>query len=249
MSHTYKKNYLKQVIFRIDFAEIELREFAQYGKSLESYFDQHKELQGKQADFELNVASGELIDLSKEIKIWQFVNTKSGNKFEVGPAHCLLEYFSYEDSKSLKSDIDTFCRPLLDEYDIRLVNRIGLRYINQLEIPAVKKIGDWNSYINSSLLAPSEFLREKGKIQTRILSQMDLKSDNYSTTFKHGIWNEKYPNPITNNPYILDIDSFTRFPVEIDKQSLLTFVDSLNVEAEEIFELSITNKLREDMDK
>ena len=249
MSHTYKKNYLKQVIFRIDFTKIELKEFEQLKSDLKSRFEIGEKKNIKLSDFEIKADSAEPIVSTKDIEIWQFANAKTGNKFEVGPEHCLLEYFAYKDSSVLQKDVSELCGSLLNNYAVNEVQRVGLRYINQISVSAIRKIDDWKKFIIPELLMASNFLKDKGKSPTRILNRIEFKTENFSTRFSYGIWNENYPSPITNNAYILDIDSYTRLPLELNTNSLIELLGLLNKEAECIFELSITNALRKEMDK
>ncbi len=249
MSHTYKKNYLKQVIFRIDFEKVELSDFETFKTQVNERFDEGSKKQGKFGNFQLKVDSGEVINSTEDVEIWHFLDTKTGNKFEASPTHCLIEYFAYKNSEDLIENIKTLCNKFLEIHGVKQASRIGLRYINEIEIDSVKKLEDWSTYILEELLTASHTLKSKGKTPTRILNQAEFKAGSYSTVFKYGIWNDKYPSPITGSSYILDIDCFTRLPVDLDEGELVSVTSSLNKEAEEVFELSITDKLRKEMEK
>lgn len=249
MSHEYKKNYLKQVIFRVDFENASLSGFEEMKELLAGEFDIAKKLQGRSGNFEIKFDSNEVINSTEEIEVWQFTNSKTKNKFEIGPTHCLLEYFAYKNSDDLKKHINTYCEELLEKNNVSNLLRVGLRYINEIDISAIKKISDWNTYIATDLISYINFLKSNNKIATRMLNQIETKTDDFNTVFKYGIWNNKYPSPITNSPFVLDIDGFTRLAVDFSKGELLRITSELNKEIENIFELSITDKLRKEMDK
>lgn len=249
MSHTYKKNYLKQVIFRADFDRIELGDFEAFKKELSDNFDKIEKQKGKIGNFELNIDSGQVVNNFEEVEIWQFIDSKTSNKLELGPTHCLLEYFSYADSKKLLNDINSYCANVLDRHEIKTVTRIGLRYINQIELQDIKKINDWSRYISGDLLKSTDFFKKNGKAPIRILDHIEFKTEEFNTVFKYGIWNDRYPTPITNDAYILDIDCYTRLPIDLTDNNLEDVAKKLNEEAENIFNFSITEQLKKEMDK
>lgn len=249
MSHTYKKNYLKQVIFRADFENITLSNFESLKTSLATDFDDVKKLKGRQGNLEVKFDSGEVTNSTQEVEIWQFVNSKTGNKFEVGPTHCLLEYFSYKDSTDLKNDVSKLCEDFLEKNEVTNILRIGLRYINEIDPQSVKKISDWSKYITADLFTYSDFLKQKDKTATRMLNQIEMKTNDCNIVFKYGIWNNKYPSPITSSPFVIDIDGFTRLPVEFTKGELTRVASEINKEVENLFEIAITDNLRKEMDK
>lgn len=249
MSHRYKKNYLKQVIFRIDFEKVSLSDFDTFKTMIGAQFDTKTKQKGRVGNFELQVDSGEIINTTEEFDIWQFVDTNTGNKFEAAPTYCLLEYFAYKDSSILSKNIEELCTKFVEHHKISQVSRVGLRYINQIEINGVKRLNEWQNYIlNDLLIAPKVFVN-KNRVPTRILNQLELKSETFNTVYKYGIWNDKYPSPITSSAYIIDIDCFTRLPVDLEESGLVDIAMQLNKEAENIFELSITPKLRKEMEK
>lgn len=249
MSHTYKRNYLKQVIFRVDFDPIQLDDFDELEYKLNDSFDISKKLKAIEGNFELKVDSGEILNRTPEShEIWQFTNSSTNNRLEIGPRHCLLEYFKYKNSSTLKNDIENLCETLLSRYKVTNIVRVGLRYLNEIELTKVKKIGDWEKYIEPELIKYIGFLKNKNKIATRMLNQIETKSDNFNVVLKYGIWNNKYPSPITNSSFIIDIDSFSRLPLEYEHGKLVDFVTDLNTEAENIFEMLITSHLRKEMD-
>lgn len=249
MPRIYKNNYLKQVIFRIDFEKVVLGNFDEFKKIVDKRFDQKLKRKNQINNLSLELKSGEFTSEPEEVELWQFVNSKTNNKFEIGPTHCLVEYYSYKDSSDLKNNVQSLFEKFLQMHEVTRALRIGLRYINQIEMPNLKKVDEWSKYITHDLLVAQKFLMSKGKTPTRILNQSEFKTEAFNTVFKYGIWNEKYPSPITNNAYILDIDCFTRLPMDVEGNKLLSIFSNLNKEAESIFEFSIKDELRKEMGK
>ncbi len=249
MSHTYKKNYLKQVIFRLDFESTELTNFEEYRQLAGDLFDDISKKKGKVGNFEFQVDSGEVINSVEEIDVWHFLNTTNGNRLEIGPSYLVLEYFSYKDSSAIKDYISKMCIKFLNDHSVKQLIRMGLRYINNLEFDSVRKLQDWKAYISSDLLVVHEFIGSKDRVPLRILNQFEYKTDSCSAIFKYGIWNDKYPSPILRSSYILDIDCYTPRPVDTDLDAILKSFTDLKDEAESIFELSITDKVRKEMEK
>ena len=60
----------------------------------------------------------------------------------------------------------------------------------------------------------------------------------------HGIWNADYPNENTRREFVMDIDCYSRFPLE-PKHDVNGAIERFNEHIQDIFEASITELLRD----
>ncbi|MDK2899011.1 MAG: hypothetical protein PWQ10_198 [Patescibacteria group bacterium] len=251
MNTTYKSNYLKQVIYRLDFPKIDIGSFDDFKKKSDNQKHNYSLDSQKRDNFTFNVTTAELDKTQDSVVIWRVNDEQMSMKFEATNEYCLLEYTQYVDSTRLKKDAEMFILNFLKMHNIEEVSRIGLRYINQIMSPSIKKFSDWSKYIASDLLNGSLYIQGRLGAPLRYLNQIELNpKDNslVSVSFKYGIWNDKYPSPITSADYILDIDCFTRSPILVNNDLETTYAD-LNSAAEIVFEASIQESLRKEMNK
>lgn len=250
MSTTYKKNYLKQVIYRLDFPSIDLGSFEDFKQNAPQAEYVYSIDSQKMGSFTFNFSEDEVSKTQDEVTIWRAETKQNDMRFEATNQYCLLEYAQYVNSAKLKEDSNNFISAFLTMHGIEEISRVGLRYVNQISVPSIKKFTDWKKYIASELLSGSLHVKEKLGAPLRYLNQIEINSNAssvVSTSFKYGVWNDKYPSPITAAEYILDIDCFTRTPAQ--STDLNITYDSLNKAAEEVFETSIQEPLRKEMNK
>lgn len=133
---------------------------------------------------------------------------------------------------------------LADLYPIKIINRVGLRYINQIKIESGDPI-DWNGLIHPSLFSVQrEFIsRENGLL--RSMHYLELKEEGYNLKFQFGLFNSEYPNPISRKEFVLDYDCSTN--EEIDISRIFVKANEFNKKIHEWFEKSIQDGLRDIM--
>lgn len=251
MSTTYKNNYLKQVIYRLDFPKIDLGDLEQFKKSGDQQKYEYTLDSQKLESITFDAVADEVSKTHENIVVWRVEDKQKSMRFEATNQYCLLEYAQYVNSAKLKEDFDVFMSVFLKTHNVEEVSRMGLRYVNQIMFPSIKKIADWSKYISSELLSGTTFIQSKIGAPLRYLNQVEVNSSAnslVSVNFKYGIWNDKYPSPITSAEYILDIDCFTRSPISVSTDIESTYAD-LNKAAETVFEQAILEPLRKEMNK
>jgi uncharacterized protein (TIGR04255 family) len=132
-------------------------------------------------------------------------------------------------------------------FKVKIINRIGLRYINQVKPTDNSKPLDWSQYINQHLIGGLSFATETDEGLARSFSQQVYRRDEYELTFSYGIWNDDFPNPIVAKRFILDFDCSSSVPREKTDITLRSEIATYNALIEKHFEASITDKLREEL--
>ncbi len=251
MTTSYKNNYLSNVIFRIDYPRIEeLRKSCpdKLKKELLKTLPILEQIQqsGLQLKFTGKEFKSSENDLTKIT--WQFKNKEKNISAEIDMQYLAIvfkTYTNYSDFKKVtKAILDIFFK----KYPKTTINRIGLRYINQIKIDGTDTL-NWSKYINSNLTNNLNFIKDNKEGLRRAMNNLiTLTGDNDTyLDFKYGIFNIAFPNEILEKEYVLDYDIFIKSPTE--KKSVLTNLDAFNKKATEYFETSITKKLRETLNK
>jgi uncharacterized protein (TIGR04255 family) len=140
------------------------------------------------------------------------------------------------------------------------IDRIGLRYINEVRVPGDSlTTDDWKSYINPDLLAVTN-IATGAAVKTAQMALHLQTSDDAELLIRLGILEGhvvdnstplRLPSAPQNGPFFLiDIDSFwtrTGTVNEWDTSAAIETANSLHAPIDDLFELCITERLRADV--
>ena len=138
---------------------------------------------------------------------------------------------------------EEFCRvvePLFNALPDTQASRIGLRFINHIVTPGTDPL-NWQEYISHELLSVLEYRLDNAK-PSRLLHNLEYAFDSFNLRFQYGIYNPDYPAPIRQRQFILDFDAYYRGLV--DPQNIRTNMDIYHIQIQQLFERSVTDKLR-----
>ena len=242
MGTTYKKNFLVQVIARIDFAtplpkiEVGLPS-SLVAKALELFpIEEPKKFSGK--EFELS------IDEFKEKRVegidWFFHGRNREKSLCFGQQAMYIIYNTYQSFNQLKNEFLTVFEHLYKVHPEIVINRLGLRYVNNIEITD-KSPMDWTDYITNDLLSIFNVAIDKDKI-SRAIHILEMNYSDMSFRFQYGMHNPDYPAPIRRKVFLLDYDAYYQGLITQNEimNNLVRFHDYI----EQQFESSINQGLR-----
>ena len=240
----YKKNFLTEVIARIDFLNpiisIPNEINPKFSKKVTSHFPQNE----PEKSIINKVEFGPTPSFkTEEFTIWRFWNKTRTQQLVILPDAIFVSCTTYENYEKLINPFVDIYSSLIEYYPESITKRIGLRYINNIEL-SEKDPFNWSPYINSYLLANMKYCEDKS-ITARIFNTIVFKYPDFILQFKYGIHNPDYPSPIKKKIFVLDYDAFVqegKTPEEIPTQLL-----SFHGKIQENFEKSIKDKLREKM--
>lgn len=158
---------------------------------------------------------------------------------QVGPhllaVNCLKPYPTWD---GLKPMIEKAFRALINTIEVKGLQRIGLRYINRIEIPSLLvKLEDYfGFYPFLSLNLPQnienfvvqcllQFFDRRDSCKVQLTNAVPERSDNFS--------------------FLLDLDYFLAQPQTVLANQALQWVESAHQQVEAVFEGCITERLRE----
>ena len=240
-NRTYKKNFLDNVIVRVDFQKIDLDFLESFHKEIKDVFPfQEKNEVLNSMIVALNQKGPETTTRS----VWIFHNARKTKKIQISFDHFLIQYKRYVNKEELLSDIDTLFTKFLGYSKIQTVDRIGLRYTNEINLNKIRAKFSWDKYISKELTGSLSFVDNTEAKLARAFSTLTLKFDEADMTFNYGLWNNDFPSESVRKEFTLDYDCHSRFPINIIDKPLRGFIEKYNEYISDLFELSITAAFR-----
>ena len=244
----YKKNFLTNVVFQLRFSPVLAMDNQGLGKfqqNVKSILPQLKE--GKELDIETKMSLKEPISTQvKETRPrWTFFSQDKEKILAITTKEFTLEYRRYLDIEETSSDFEALWTKFQEVYEVSQVDRIGLRYINQVKIPSGDPL-DWEGYVHDNLvdatLGPSQLTGER---LARSMHAINWTNEDHRITFQFGLHNSDFPEAIAKKEFILDYDCYTVGPVDGSEAS--KFLRIFNEIIGKLFEACIGQKLRDFM--
>ena len=241
----YKRNFLSQVLMRIDFlqflpteavfcAEVEkliLKDFPFRGKDQKIQMGSIDLVIGNSPSASSTTMSG----LQRE-----YINGK--NKILLANKYIIFEINEYSNFENHYGIICDILTEIFRKNQIT-TERIGIRYINILDSGKVK--------IRKNMFVPdvSEMLSSLSRKTSdnlslrRALCLNEYRVSNMVLNFRYGLYNPDYPNEMKQNSMTLDYDCFITEPAETAKE-VDEYIKKGHDAIQELFELSITENFR-----
>lgn len=240
----YKRNFLSQVIARIDFATpmSELRTGAPpvVLKALRTRFPIAEQKQETANRWVVGPTSIEHRDV--EIFKWYYHAKDRSRHVYIGQDAMYVNYLRYDRFEELKKDFAVVTDALYAQYDYLQVKRLGLRYVDNITLPNEKRPTEWSKYIQPDLLGsfnlvddPATLSRSFHIVEFNYGAEMRMR-------FQYGMPNEDYPAPIRKKTFVLDYDAYCE--LLISQQEMHHYLKLFHDKIKVSFEQVITDALR-----
>jgi uncharacterized protein (TIGR04255 family) len=243
----YRRNFLKQVIARIDFVPIEDMEPKgppkSFYKAIKARFPipEIKTIHAKTLRISTGAEKSE--ETSLELREWIYHGNARDKYLAVGRAGLAVEYSTYSSFEVLREDFLAAVVALFEAYGGLQVVRLGLRYINNIELNEENPTS-WDKYIRPDLLAIFKIAPDQKTI-SRAFQILEMTDAEVSLRFQYGMPNPDYPAQIRKKVFVMDTDASCTLILGRDEitRYLNQFHDRINL----MFESVITNDLRKKM--
>lgn len=147
---------------------------------------------------------------------WQFISEDSRTQITLMPAHLIMQTSDYKQfSATIQTPLAVLLTEIADRFEPELVQRVGLRYINQFRDHECASAMHWTDRINESFLGPACHPVLGPYVQTS-QQQVQLKVDpEHGALLRHGPIDDAANR---THLYLLDIDVFRHatHPFDID---------------------------------
>jgi uncharacterized protein (TIGR04255 family) len=161
----------------------------------------------------------------------------------ITPNAVLVQRQKYSTYEELKTEFFDVLNAFLDVYSDAVISRFGIRFINEITLD-VGAPTNWDGYLNAQLLATLAFFPNPNEL-CRVFNIVELNFGDLNLKFQFGMHNPDYPATIKRKSFILDLDAY--YVGLLDRQEIVSNVDRAHEHIQELFERSITAKLREKM--
>ncbi len=238
----YKRNFLKEVIARIDFINpIKSLEKEIPKKITESIKENFPIVEPRKAIAqELQISPRSFSHKSQEFIEWNFHGKDKDKTLTISQNSIFVSYKKYKAYEDLKNEYLKIVNTIAEIYENIQARRAGLRYINEIILD-----GDpfsWNDYLNNKILCLLSFYENKSEI-ARIFHVIEFNYNIFNLRYQFGMHNPDFPAPIKQKRFILDMDAYNEGILDISEVSNL--IDNFHFKIQELFEVTITDRLRE----
>jgi len=241
---TYKKNFISAVIFRVDFSPIlHLQEkiSPDYQESIRDRFPKFE--QRDVVEHTVHMADIEKKEEKVFYKEWSFYNMDKSIKVTAHYNWLAVEFFRYSTFPNFRETVAWVYEKFESFYKPLVCTRIGLRYINSITLPEGHPL-EWSNFLAEPIACGIEKFPEREDL-ARAMSQFLLKRDDHAVLVNFGMPNREFPAKISRKEFILDLDCSTS---DCENREPLSSLNAFQIELEKIFELSITDQLRNIME-
>ena len=242
----YAKPFLKQVVARIDFLVplegVQDTLTPKLAKILSELFPIVEPTDAVEHQVQLQIGS-DPVHTKKTFKQWNFFGIEREKQLSLTRSFVVLSKNIYTTYEDLKGDYAAVVGALETFFPEARVGRFGLRYINNIEIEGLDPVAGWNEYVTPAFLGTFSFFESRQL--TRLVQIAELKCGELDLKFQFGIPNPDYPAPIKRPMFVLDLDAYIRTAHEFSASVL--HIDQAHRCIQELFEQSITDRLREQM--
>jgi uncharacterized protein (TIGR04255 family) len=245
----YKRNFLKNVILRIDFPQTSLDFLEKFTLEIQAKFPLQEQIESGAGSFIVGFNNGQFQQSQQKVIVWNFYDLKKTKKLEVSGDHLYIEYSKYKNSEDLLSDVRDVVARFIELSKIESINRVGLRYTNEIDLKEVASSVDWSKYFDKNLLGTLNFATKTKSKLARGMSRLVVKEQIADVSFNFGIWNADFPNENVRKEFLLDYDCYSRLPIDVSDVDFVDLIKTYNLYVEKLFEGSITDAFREILNK
>ncbi len=246
-SPCYKRNYLTDVIVRIDFSspedDLQTKIKGELSKLILSYFPIQEP---KQAFLQhINIQEGLPTADRRDFTEWNFWGTEKEKRLVITQDFIFVSYNQFTSWGDLRDEFTAISTRLFYLYPEIQARRVGVRFINQITVGDGKP-SDWEDYINPQLLGLMNYQVEGGLV-SRNLHNFEYKFDDYQFRMQFGQHNPDYPAPIKRRQFILDYDAARNGLIE--PTEVQDCIEQYHETIQAEFERNITDGLRKALDE
>lgn len=244
MTNTYTKNYLTNVIARIDFSP-DIKDIPKdLRKKFLNRFPILEPMKFVNVTGQVKVEPKSKFELDTGDLQTEFVyfGRQREKKMSIGPSYLILHYVNdYPSFEILREEFIEIVKAFMETFTDIEVNRLGLRYINEISLLESDPL-NWEKYLNKNLLSVFNIVEDKSTI-ARGFNNIVINKWPLMINFNYGMHNPDFPASIKKKVFILDYDAYCTSPQELD--DIESNIDLAHAEIIKMFEDNIEDELRE----
>jgi uncharacterized protein (TIGR04255 family) len=241
----YKKNFLKNVIARVDLLTPLLGVDATLVPALGDLAVEDFPIPEPRDAFrrEVQISAAEVKSTQEErFKEWRFHGRERTKTLTISQHAVFVEYTSYQAYELVKREFVRVLDRIAELFPGVKSSRVGLRYVNLIEFKEVQPM-EWSAYLAPQLLSIFQFpLGDDRLALSRALHNIELAFDAFNLRYIAGMHNPDYPARIRQKIFVLDLDAYA--PSVVDLRETGHLLDDFHGKIQQYFEHSISDELR-----
>ncbi|HLA78146.1 MAG TPA: TIGR04255 family protein [Vicinamibacteria bacterium] len=240
----YRRNFLKEVIARVDFLSplpgVEAALPPRLTEVAVGAFPIPEPREAVQRAVEIGPQG---VQSSEErFKEWLFHGKERTKTLTIGRQVVLVQHRTYQTYELVKAEFLAVLDRVAELFPGAQPSRVGLRYVNTIELTEANP-ADWSAYLAPQLLALFQFPPEADRpALSRVFHNLELALETFNLRYRFGMHNPDYPARIRQKVFVLDLDAYTQSAV--DKRDIGPLLDDFHATIQSHFEQSITDTLR-----
>lgn len=249
MAGTYKKTFLDQVIARVDFAsDLPVKESLpdSLAREVVKRFPISEPKKAYLGEVHLDKGgdiSAQKIDARTE---WNFHGKEREKSLCITSSWMWVTYKKYQSFTMLRDDFLGVLSEFFKVYgEAVVIKRLGLRYINRFNLSEGDPT-DWGGFFEPNMLPIPKIVKDR-KTLSRSFHTVEMNYGDERLKVQYGMHNPDFPATIRSREFVLDLDAF--FEGIQDETEVKTNLEKFHNHIKEVFEESITNNLRQEMNK
>lgn len=246
----YTRNFLSQVVLRIDYPRVPDIGSERRPELMARIIGAFPQVAGvQQAQVQFTVGAEQPAIEKKLVGYNWIANDAAGNKrveLTTDSLSLVNANKSFTNFDDFFKEFSTIFQAFEEIYGVAEFTRVGLRYINEIELNEGSAL-DWDGYLSKDVIGAAKFRIPKDFSLSRSMHQIVSIHDDVTLVSNFGIYNPDFPAAIARRQFILDFDCYITGAVGRDE--MLRRVKELNKVCEDSFEGSVEARLREVMGK
>jgi uncharacterized protein (TIGR04255 family) len=241
----YKKNFLKQVIAKIDFAQplsdLTPESLLAAVDAIKKRFPISEQATGVHQGIQI---THEQVQTSKsEFPEWNFHGLERDKSIKINQFFLQVLLTKYKTEEDFKADLIVPISQVISSHPSTLIARTGVRFINIFDFPIIdfNQVGEYFAESISGHL--SAFLNPEFCTRSFLINEFLI--DNIKLRMQSGFFNPDYPAVIKRHHFVIDIDACIDSPHQI--KDVEGYLNEFHRKIQELFESHIKKKLRDEV--
>lgn len=241
----YKKNYLKQVIAKIDFAQplsdLNHDSIVAIVAEIKKRYPIAEQATAFQQGIE--ISDKEIKSSKTEFPEWNFHGVNREKTLKINQHFLQVLLTKYTSEADFRDDLLNPISQVIGSRPDVLIARTGVRFINifDFEIDSFTKIKEYFTESISAHLA--NIVNPNECVRSMLVNECLI--DETRIRMQSGLFNPDYPAIIKRRHFVLDIDAYIDFPHQI--RDVDKYFRDFHIKVQSMFESHITQKLRDEV--
>ena len=242
----YKKNFLKQVIAKVEFAQpltdLSNESMLAAMKEIKTRFPIAEQKVGIHQGIE--ITDKEVTHSKSEFPEWNFHSTDRDKSLTLNPHFIQILLTKYQSENNFQQDLIAPISNIMGSRPSTIVSRTGIRFINVFDFDELANFNSVSGYFSDSVVSPITSIKDAQKCTRSFLINEFMEGD-IKWRVQTGYFNPDYPALIKKHQFAIDIDAYIDFPHSISDIS--QYFGSFHKIIQTTFESLITDKLRNEV--